>query len=199
MQPAIPEDVVQDVARRLIEAERPLLLAGRNGRDPQSLAPLGELADLLGAPIVDSFDYANVAADHPLRLVAGPSNHVFVGQSMVEADVLLFIDTDLLYLPSQTQLASGATVIHLERDPIKEDHVFWNYPIDIRLTAAPAIGLRQLAAAVDGQLTPAQRERARERREGIAAEVRREKEARCSARGARARCSRWMASGLLTR
>jgi acetolactate synthase-1/2/3 large subunit len=186
VQPAIPSDVVDEVARKLTEAERPLLVAGRNGRDVESLAPLGDLATLLGAPILDSFDYLNVAADHPLRLPPGPSNHVFVGPALEAADVVLFVDTDLLYLPSQTQLAPGATVIHLERDPIKEDHVFWNYPIDIRLTAASAIGLRQLASAVAQRLTASDRARSDERHGRIAQQVRSEQAAAVERARARA-------------
>ena len=106
----------------------------------------------------------NMPADHPLRLPPGASAHVFAGSTLSDADVLVFIDTDLLYLPSQTQLAPGATVIQVDRDPMKEDHVFWNYPIDLRLTARPAFALRQLAAALGEVMTSSQRLRAAERR-----------------------------------
>src|SRR6185369_14884542 len=88
-----------------------------------------------------------------------------------EADVLVFVDTDLLYLPSQTRLAPGATVIQIERDPIKEDHVFWNYPIDLRLTARPAFALRQLSDALAETMSGTQRVRAAARRTSIAEQV----------------------------
>jgi acetolactate synthase-1/2/3 large subunit len=177
VQPALPTDTVAEVAARLAQAERPLLVAGRNGRDPESRAPLGALATLLGAPILDSYDYANVAADHPLRLPPGASAHVFGGDALTEADALVFVDTDLLYLPSQTRLQPGALVVQIERDPMKEDHVFWNYPIDYRLTARPAYALEQLVAAVDAALTPAQRARADQRREALGARVRQHRQA----------------------
>jgi acetolactate synthase-1/2/3 large subunit len=189
VQPALPDDVVTEVAHLLANAERPLLIAGRNGRDPESLAPLGELADLLGAPILDSYDYMNVAADHPLRLPPGPGAHVFGGSALGQADVLLFIDTDLLYLPSQTQLAPGATIIQLERDPMKEDHVFWNYPIDLRLTARPAFALRQLHQRVGETLTAAHRQLASQRRSQIAEQVQRDRQAGLARARARATAS----------
>jgi acetolactate synthase-1/2/3 large subunit len=175
VQPALPDETVQDVAQRLASAERPLIVAGRNGRDVESLEPLAELAEILGAAVVDSYDYMNMPADHPLRLPPGASAHVFAGTALSDADVLLFVDTDLLYLPSQTKLAPGATVIHLDRDPIKEDHVFWNYPIDLRLTARPAFALRQLADALPDVLTVSQRQRADERRSRVTQHVQHER------------------------
>jgi acetolactate synthase-1/2/3 large subunit len=121
--------------------------------------------------VLDSHDYMNVSGKHPLRLLPGASAHVFGGSALSRADVLLFVDTDLLYLPSQTQLASGAAVIHIDRDPMKEDHVFWNYPIDYRLTARPAFALKQLYEAVADGMSAAQRQRAAERRESVSSEL----------------------------
>src|ERR1700716_1600261 len=68
VQPALPENAVLDAARHLANAERPVIVAGRNGRDPASLRPLAALADVLGAAVIDSHDYMNMPADHPLRL-----------------------------------------------------------------------------------------------------------------------------------
>ena len=175
VQPALPDDVVRDAAARLASAERPVLVAGRNGRDPESVAPLAALAEVLGAPVVDSYDYINMPADHPLRLPPGASAHVFAGSTLSDADVLLFVDTDLLYLPSQTLLAPGSTVIQIDRDPIKEDHVFWNYPIDLRLTARPAYALRQLAECLAETMSQSERVRAAERRVRIGDQVQRER------------------------
>jgi acetolactate synthase-1/2/3 large subunit len=177
VQPAVPAESVHEVAERLARAERPLIVAGRNGRDPESLAPLAALADVLGAPVLDSYDYMNLPADHPLRLPPGAGAHVFGGPALSQADALVFVDTDLLYLPSQTQLQPGATVVHIDRDPLKEDHVFWNYPVDFRLTARPAYALQQLADHLAEVLTPVQRARAEERRRAVAEQVQRERQA----------------------
>jgi acetolactate synthase-1/2/3 large subunit len=175
VQPALPDETVRRVSELLAQAERPVLVAGRNGRDPESVAPLAALAEVLGAPVVDSYEYMNMPAEHPQRLLPGVGQHVFAGSTLSDADVLLFIDTDLLYLPSQTHLAPGATVIQLERDPMKEDHVFWNYPIDLRLTARPAFALQQLSASLGECMSSTQRVRAAERRSKIAERVQAER------------------------
>ena len=177
IQPALPDDAVEGVAAMLAAAERPLIIAGRNGRDVESLPALAALADVLGAPVLDSYDYMNMPASHPLRVPPGGSAHVFGGNMLGEADVLVFVDTDLLYLPSQTTLAPGAKVIHIDRDPIKEDHVFWNYPIDVRLTARPTYALRQLADAVDARLSASERDRVAQRRARIADELAKQRQA----------------------
>ncbi len=171
VQPALPAESVREVAERLATAERPLIVAGRNGRDTESVAPLEALSNVLGAPVLDSHDYMNTSGRHPLRLMPGAGAHVFGGNALGEADVLVFVDTDLLYLPSQTQLAPGATVIHIDRDPMKEDHVFWNYPIDYRLTARPALALKQLYEELADSMSAAQRQRATERRDRISAQL----------------------------
>jgi acetolactate synthase I/II/III large subunit len=189
VQPALPDASVREVAELLANAERPVIVAGRNGRDPESVAPLAALAEVLGAPVMDSYDYMNMPAHHPLRLPPGASAHAFAGSSLSDADVLLFVDTDLLYLPSQTRLAPGATVIHVDRDPIKEDHVFWNYPIDVRLTARPAYALRQLSDALAETMTPSQRVRAAERRLRIGDQVARERVAAVERARSKARTS----------
>jgi acetolactate synthase-1/2/3 large subunit len=170
VQPALPEQVVRDVAERLANAERPLIIAGRNGRDPESVGPLEALSTVLGAPVLDSYDYMNVSGRHQLRMLPGAGAHVFGGNALSEADALVFVDTDLLYLPSQTQIAPGATVIQIDRDPMKEDHVFWNYPIDFRLTARPALALKQLHEALSDGMSSVQRQRAADRRERLVAQ-----------------------------
>jgi acetolactate synthase-1/2/3 large subunit len=177
VQPAIPRDVVGQAAGLLANAERPLIIAGRNGRDTDSVPALAALAEVLGAPVIDSYDYMNMPGTHPLRLPPGAGAHVFGGNALSEADVLVFVDTDLLYLPAQTHLAPGATVIQIDRDPMKEDHVFWNYPIDLRITARPAFALEQLASQLSASMSEAQRQRAAERGAKIDAQVQRDRKA----------------------
>jgi len=55
----------------LLQAERPLLLAGLLGRRPENVALLVELAELLGAAVVDTGDRFNFPSAHPLNLTSG--------------------------------------------------------------------------------------------------------------------------------
>lgn len=60
------EDAVEQLAWWLVEAEFPVLLADRAGRNPAALVPLAELAEAVGAAVVDTGRRHNFPADHPL-------------------------------------------------------------------------------------------------------------------------------------
>jgi acetolactate synthase I/II/III large subunit len=57
---------VEELARRLLAAEDPVILAGTVGRDPDSVPALVELAELLGAPVLSGDDRLNFPTTHPL-------------------------------------------------------------------------------------------------------------------------------------
>jgi acetolactate synthase-1/2/3 large subunit len=59
-------DAVDQLARWLVEAEFPVLLADRAGRHPSAVAWLVELAEAVGAAVVDTGRRHNFPADHPL-------------------------------------------------------------------------------------------------------------------------------------
>lgn len=62
-----PEDgAVDQLAEWLVEADFPVLLADRVGRNPSAVPALVELAELLGAAVVDTGRRHNFPADHPL-------------------------------------------------------------------------------------------------------------------------------------
>jgi thiamine pyrophosphate-dependent acetolactate synthase large subunit-like protein len=60
------EDAVEQLARWLVESEFPVLLADRAGRFPDAVASLVELAEALGAAVVDTGRRHSFPADHPL-------------------------------------------------------------------------------------------------------------------------------------
>ncbi len=72
------------LAQRLVAVERPLLVIGYAGRDPDAFAQLVELAELLGAGVIDTGWRLNFPNRHPLNVT---------GTDAVEqADCVLFVD-----------------------------------------------------------------------------------------------------------
>jgi acetolactate synthase-1/2/3 large subunit len=179
--PAPDTDAIIRAAEIMVGAQRPLLVAGRNGRNPASVPELMGLAELLGAQIADSYEYASVPGSHPLNI--GPR----LGEVLPHADVVLFVDAGVPYVPCEARPAADAAVIFLDRDPAHADFVMWEYPSDMRITAESTIGLRALRQGVDDLLSKELRNVAGERRERNAAEQRRWQE-EVQAR-ARARCA----------
>jgi acetolactate synthase-1/2/3 large subunit len=160
--PAPDPDAIEEAARLLLAAERPLIVAGRNGKEPASISELTGLAEAVGAAIVDAYEYANVPGSHSLNL--GPALETM----LPTADAVLFVESRVPYVPCEAAPAAGATVIHLERDPVHESHVVWDYPADLRITADCVSGLRALRLAVADLRTAAQAEKIAERRVLIA-------------------------------
>jgi len=60
------DDAVAQLARWLVEADFPVLVADRVGRHPSAVASLVELAEVVGAAVVDTGRRHNFPADHPL-------------------------------------------------------------------------------------------------------------------------------------
>ena len=166
--PTAPDpDAVTQAARLLVEADRPLIVAGRCWRDPGALAELTALAEVLGARIVDTYEFSNVPASHPLYV--GP----LLERELPLADAVLFVDTSVPYVPMVARPRADAKVISLERDPVRGDLVNWEFPADVRLAADSANGLRALRQASEDAQSATQRSSAAERRTHITEERRR--------------------------
>jgi len=77
---------VAEAARLLIAAESPLIVADRLARTPAGMARLAELAEALGAPVVDQGGRLNLPTRHPL-------NHTERARELVaSADVILGLE-----------------------------------------------------------------------------------------------------------
>ncbi len=89
--PAGDSASVAELARMLVEAESPVIVAGRLARTHAGMAHLVELAELLQAPVVDSGSRMNFPNRHPLNL-SGNS------RALVEnADLILGLEVTDFY------------------------------------------------------------------------------------------------------
>src|SRR3954470_5997398 len=85
--PAAPPAELDELASLLRHAERPAIVAGHSGGDDASFAALGQLAELLGAPVLDTGARLALATDHPLNASGG-------ADPLHDADVVLAVDVD---------------------------------------------------------------------------------------------------------
>ncbi|HXD74430.1 MAG TPA: thiamine pyrophosphate-dependent enzyme [Vicinamibacterales bacterium] len=77
---------VNDTARLLVQAENPVLVAGRLARTPEGMTRLVELAELLQAPVVDQGERMNFPSRHVL-------NHTDRARELVgAADVIVGLE-----------------------------------------------------------------------------------------------------------
>ncbi len=81
-----PEEGFEKTIRWLLEAKKPVILADWVGRREAGFTALGELAELLAAPVLDQFGRFNFPVLHPLNLT-GQSEKV-----IPQADLILALD-----------------------------------------------------------------------------------------------------------
>jgi benzoylformate decarboxylase len=118
-----PSDaVIEELVGRLLQAHRPVLLAGRELAERDAFAQAGELAMALGAAVyLESVPYnARFPAEHPAHMGDITRNQVKVRKTLEEYDLLICLGGDLLrmspYSPVEP-LPEGMAVVHIsERD-----------------------------------------------------------------------------------
>ena len=175
--PPAPDPATVDIiAAWLTEAERPLIIAGRAGRDPETVAELLRLVELVGAPVIDNaYRYAlNLPASHaladPLALAS-------------DADVVLVVDRELPWVPAGARAgeepldswaelplahparapSADCKVACVGLDPVAAGVTLLELSADLRVVADPRLALRSLADAVADRIGIAGRRRAQER------------------------------------
>jgi acetolactate synthase-1/2/3 large subunit len=155
-------DRLDEVAQLLLEAERPVVLTSTSGRSAAGYNGLVRLADLLALPVVEARDRANFPTDNPLYQGDNPAAW------LPTADLVLVLDHDVPYIPSQTGPAPGATVIQIDLDPVKERIPVWSFPLNLAIRADTARALDLLADRVQVDFTEAHRDRIERRRSELA-------------------------------
>jgi len=84
-------EALRRAAQLLINAQTPLIIADTLGRNPKTVSSLVELAELLGAPVVDKGARFNFPTTHPLDATDGARD------LLQKADVILALDVADLF------------------------------------------------------------------------------------------------------
>ena len=137
---------LREVARRLVESERPLVLTSNSGRTEAGFRGLVRLAELLALPVVEWRNRANFPADHPLY--QGDE----VAPLLEQADLVLALDHDFPYIPTLTKPGPDAFVVQIDLDPVKEQIPLWTFPVDLPVRADTSQALDLIADYAEGLL-----------------------------------------------
>jgi acetolactate synthase I/II/III large subunit len=138
------------LSEMLVAAERPVIVPGYAGRDPQAFGQLVELAELLGAGVVDTGIRLNFPNRHPLNVTGS--------DAITDADLVLFVDVKDMGKPTQRLDRLTRTVTSLIPDDAKVVDLGFNdleisswshdftalHPTDLQVTADTAVALPQL-------------------------------------------------------
>jgi acetolactate synthase-1/2/3 large subunit len=135
------------LAEALVAAERPLIVASYAGRDPNAFEQLVELAELVGAGVVDTGWRLNFPNRHALNVTES--------DAIDEADCVLFLDVkdmgkwtqklDRTTRQVETRIAAGAAILDLGFNELgisAWSHDFAQlHETDVQVTADTAVAL----------------------------------------------------------
>jgi thiamine pyrophosphate-dependent acetolactate synthase large subunit-like protein len=115
---ALPEQAVEEVVNALVEAEEPLVITGYSGRNHDAPAQLVALADAIpGLRVLDTGGSDMCfPATHPASL----GLRYGVDAAIPTADMILVLDCDVPWIPTQNAPKPTAKVYHIDIDPLKQ-------------------------------------------------------------------------------
>ena len=152
MRPA--KDAVERAAKALVEARRPVIVAGDEVWKSRGCEELLSLAEALGLPVTNQGQgYDNFPAHHPQNLGRFNQNH----KMLAGCDLILSVgapDFGGRVVPGGPEAPLAAKFIRLTANG---DVISRNYPTDLALAGTPREGLRDLSDAVESLTTEARR------------------------------------------
>jgi acetolactate synthase-1/2/3 large subunit len=152
---------IRQAARRLVEAENPLVITQAAGSDPRAFDALVALCELLGLPVTEAGrERANFPTTHSLY-EGGPR--------LGEADVVLTLEAFTPWIPGHDEPSPEATIISVGVDPEFSTAPTYEFPADLRVAGSAASVLTELYEEADRLLTNQRRQAIDERKQRIAA------------------------------
>jgi acetolactate synthase I/II/III large subunit len=145
---ALTTAVTKEIATALARARHPLIVTSYLGRNPDAVASLVELAELLAVPVLESVSFmVNFPGDHPLH-----AGYQFTTTEqnplLAQADVILVVDSDVPWIPANSKPAPGAAIYAIDTDPLKAGMSMWHIPARRLATADAKVALGQIASVV---------------------------------------------------
>ncbi|MGE5302519.1 MAG: thiamine pyrophosphate-binding protein [Alphaproteobacteria bacterium] len=150
--PAANPESLRRASQLLAEADWPVIVAGELGRNPKALPPMLDIAETLGAAVVDADGRYAFPSTHPLNLTNARE------EALRGADVVLALDVPGLGVPLGPSvrergnfapvISPSCKVIHitlldLERQSWVSD-AMWLLPVHVPIAADTAVALPPL-------------------------------------------------------
>jgi thiamine pyrophosphate-dependent acetolactate synthase large subunit-like protein len=145
--PAANAQASEALARALAAAKNPVIVTEELGKNVAAVGHLVQLAEALGAPVLDGWhaDYVNFPHDHPLY--AGAATEP-VNDILREADLVLLVEALAPWHPPSA--LPNVHVAALGEDPLHSHLPFWGFRADFVLPGDPEASLKQLVTQLKG-------------------------------------------------
>ena len=137
--PAANPESLQRAAQLLAAADWPVIVAGELARNPKAVPPLLDIAELLGAAVIDADGRYGFPSTHPLNLTNARE------EALQDADVVLALDVPSLGVPLGPSVRERGNFAPAVKPSTKIIHITLARP------RTPELGQRQyVAIASDG-------------------------------------------------
>ena len=156
--PAWPDPAdARRIAEWLVKANNPCIYTAKSGRNPESVAELVKVAELLALPVMDTdrVDRLNFPTTHPL---------FGTGPEPKDADVLLILENPVPFMPPQEGPGPNSKIAWVDVDPVQSRYKTMEYHADLWLPVPAVTALRAIHDAAEGMLTQSDLRRIADRR-----------------------------------
>ena len=145
---ALPPSGVEFITSELAAAKNPLVVVGYTGRQAQAVTELVTLANnFKGIRVLDTGGSDMCfPANHPAWLGLRYPGHDLVKT----ADLILVIDCDVPWVPTQCKPSASAKIIHIDVDPLKQQIPVFYINSLATFRADSTTALRQLNEHISG-------------------------------------------------
>jgi thiamine pyrophosphate-dependent acetolactate synthase large subunit-like protein len=145
---ALPEEAVAQVAEALVWANEPLIVTGYSGRNHSTVAELVTLAETVkGIRVLDT---GGSDMCFPAGHRASLGFKFGVDDSIRTADVILVVDCDVPWIPTQCRPRKEARTFHIDADPLKQQMPVFYISAEARYKADSHTALKQLHSYIRG-------------------------------------------------
>jgi acetolactate synthase-1/2/3 large subunit len=142
---------IDELAAFLAGAKNPVIITEEAGRSSAVVENLVELAELVGAGVVESraSSYVNFPRTHPLHAGFEPQ------EFLQEADAIFLLGVITPWHPASKSLGAGTRVAVLSENPLRSDLPYWGYPVNQILTGEIESSMKHLLECVKKKVAKA--------------------------------------------
>ncbi|KAL6709795.1 hypothetical protein ACN47E_000580 [Coniothyrium glycines] len=145
---SLPATDVEIIGTALLEAKRPLVITGYLGRNIEAPPLLEALCDKVPIEVIETIGSdVCISSSHEAYRGVTISTH----QLVQEADLILVMDCDVPWIPTQGGPHKDAKIFHLDVDPLKQQMSLFYINAHRRYRVSCANVLRQLIEFVTNQ------------------------------------------------
>ncbi|KAH7137813.1 putative thiamine pyrophosphate enzyme [Dactylonectria macrodidyma] len=144
----LPESEIEFIGNALIRAVRPLVITGYLGRNVRAPPLLEALCDKLPIEVLETIGSdVCISSNHEAYRGVTVTTHPLVP----DADVILVLDCDVPWVPTQGTPSKDAKIFHLDVDPLKQQMSLFYINAHRRYKVSCELALQQLNAFLDQQ------------------------------------------------